>query len=197
MFITNLHIIKTKFRIMIFILYLLNSFKITFSSIFILTFSHAGECLRTASQQEHTYSYNSIASRPAGLVVRVHRPIGVVIYETMTPQYGRPVVQVLAVKVDIRVVTYEAMTPQCGRSVVGSGPGYQSGVVIYEAMTAQCGRSVVQVLVVRVDIGVVIYEAMTQQCGRIVVQVLVVIVDIGVVIYEAMTPSVGGQWFRS
>ena len=50
------------------------------------------------------------------------------IYETMTPQYGRSVVQVVFVRVDI-------------------------GVVIYKAMTPQCGRSVFQVLVVRVDIG--------------------------------------------
>ena len=64
------------------------------------------------------------------------RYIGVVIYEAMTPQCGRSVVQVLVVRVDIGVLTYEAMTPQCGRSVV-------------------------QFLVVRVDIGVVIYEAMT------------------------------------
>ena len=53
-----------------------------------------------------------------------------VIYEAMTSQCGRSVVQVLVVRVDI-------------------------GVVIYKAMTPQCGRSVVQVLVVRVDIGVV------------------------------------------
>ena len=53
---------------------------------------------------------------------------GVVIYEAMTPQCGRSVVQVLVVRVDI-------------------------GVVIYESMTPQCGRSVVQVLVVRLDIG--------------------------------------------
>ena len=63
-----------------------------------------------------------------------------VIYEAMTPQCGRSVVQVLVVRVDIGVVTYEAMTPQCGRSLV-------------------------QVLVVRVDIGVVTYEAMTPYCG--------------------------------
>ena len=50
------------------------------------------------------------------LVVRVD--IGVVIYEAMTPQYGRSMVQVLVVRVDIGVVIYEAMTPQCGRSVV-------------------------------------------------------------------------------
>ena len=55
-----------------------------------------------------------------------------VIYEAMTPQCGRSVVQVLVVRVDI-------------------------GVVIYEASTPQCGRSVVQVLVVRVYVGVVIY----------------------------------------
>ena len=41
-----------------------------------------------------------------------------VIYEDMTPQYGRSVVQVLVVTVDIGVVIYEAMTPQCARSVV-------------------------------------------------------------------------------
>ena len=52
--------------------------------------------------------------------------IGVVIYEGMTPQCGRSVVQVLVVRVDIGVVIYEAMTPQCGRSVGGSGPGCQS-----------------------------------------------------------------------
>ena len=76
-----------------------------------------------------------------------------VIYESMTPQCGRSVVQVMLVRVDIGVVTYESMTPQCGRSVV-------------------------QVLLVRVDIGVVTYEAMTPQCGRSVVQVLVVRVGI-------------------
>ena len=37
--------------------------------------------------------------------------IGVVIYETMTPQCGRSVGQVLVVRVDIGVVIYEAMTP--------------------------------------------------------------------------------------
>ena len=50
------------------------------------------------------------------------------IYEAMTPQCGRSVVQVLVVRVDIGVVANEAMTPQCVRSVV-------------------------QVLVVRVEIG--------------------------------------------
>ena len=69
-------------------------------------------------------------------VVVVRVDIGVLIYEAMTPQYGRSVFQVLVVRVDIGVVTYEAMTPQCGRSVV-------------------------QALVVRVDIGAVTYEAMT------------------------------------
>ena len=49
------------------------------------------------------------------------------IYEAMTHQCCRSVVQVLVVRVDI-------------------------GVVIYEDMAPQCGRSVVQVLVVRVDI---------------------------------------------
>ena len=39
--------------------------------------------------------------------------IGVVIYEAMTPQCGRSVVQVMAVRVDLGVVTYEAVTPQC------------------------------------------------------------------------------------
>ena len=67
--------------------------------------------------------------------------IGVVIYEAMTPQYGRSVVQVLVVTVNI-------------------------GVVIFEAMTHLCWRSVVQVLVVRVDIKMLIYEAMRPQCGR-------------------------------
>ena len=70
------------------------------------------------------------------------------------------------VRVDIGVVIYEAMTPQCRRSVVQVlDVRVDIGVVIYEAMTPQCGRSVVQVLVVRVDIGVVTYEAMTPQCG--------------------------------
>ena len=41
----------------------------------------------------------------------------VVIYEAMTPQCGRSVVQVLVVRVDIGVVIYKALTPQCGRSV--------------------------------------------------------------------------------
>ena len=52
------------------------------------------------------------------------------VYEAMTPQCGRSVVQVLVVRVDI-------------------------GVVNYEAMTSQCGKSVVQLLIVKVDIGVV------------------------------------------
>ena len=56
------------------------------------------------------------------------------IYEAVTPQRVRSVVQVMAVRMDIGVMTYEAMTPQCRKSVV-------------------------QVLVVRVDIGVVTYEA--------------------------------------
>ena len=78
-----------------------------------------------------------------------------VIYEAMTPQCGRSVVQVLVVRLEIGVVTYEAMTPQCGRSVVHVlVVRLEIGVVIYEAMTPQCGRSVVQALVVRVDIGV-------------------------------------------
>ena len=38
-----------------------------------------------------------------------------VIYEAMTPQCRRSVVQVLVVRVDIEVLTYEAMTQQCGR----------------------------------------------------------------------------------
>ena len=58
-----------------------------------------------------------------------------VIYEAMTPQCGKSVVQLLIVIVDIGVVTYESMTPECGRSVF-------------------------QVLVVRMDIGVVTYGAM-------------------------------------
>ena len=36
----------------------------------------------------------------------------------MTPQFRRPLFQVLVVRVDIGVVIYEVMTPQCGRSVV-------------------------------------------------------------------------------
>ena len=44
--------------------------------------------------------------------------IGVVAYEAMTPQCGRPVVQILDVRVDIGEVTYEAMTPHSWRSVV-------------------------------------------------------------------------------
>ena len=83
----------------------------------------------------------------SGMVVRVDT--GVVIYEAMTSQHGRPVVQVLLVRVDVGVVTYEAMTPQCGRSVV-------------------------HIIVVRVDIGVVAYKAMTPQYGSSVVQVLVI-----------------------
>ena len=43
------------------------------------------------------------------LLVRVD--IGVVIYEAITPQCGRSVVQVLVVRVYIGVVIYEAMTP--------------------------------------------------------------------------------------
>ena len=66
--------------------------------------------------------------------------IGAVIFEAMTPQCGRSVVQVLVVKVDIEVVIFEAMTPQCGRSVV-------------------------QVLFLRMDIGGVTFEAMTLPVG--------------------------------
>ena len=54
------------------------------------------------------------------------------------------------------MVIYEAMTPQCWRSVVQvQVVRVDIEGLIYEAMTPQCGRSVVQVLVVRVDIGVV------------------------------------------
>ena len=56
-----------------------------------------------------------------------------VIYEAMTPQCGRSVVQVLVVRADIEMVIYEAMTPRCGRSVV-------------------------LVLAVRVDTGVMTYK---------------------------------------
>ena len=48
----------------------------------------------------------------SGQSVRVD--IGVVIYEVMTREYWRSVVQVLVVSVDIGVVTYEAMTPSVG-----------------------------------------------------------------------------------
>ena len=41
-----------------------------------------------------------------------------VIYEAMTPQCRRSVVQVLVVRVDIGVVTYEATTSHCGRPAV-------------------------------------------------------------------------------
>ena len=37
-----------------------------------------------------------------------------VIFETITPQCGRSVVQVLVIRVDIGVVTYEAMTACVG-----------------------------------------------------------------------------------
>ena len=40
------------------------------------------------------------------------------IYEDMTSQCGRLVVQVLVVRVDKGVVIYKYMTPQCGRSVM-------------------------------------------------------------------------------
>ena len=64
------------------------------------------------------------------------------------------------------MVIFEAMTPQCGRSVVQVlVVRLDIGVMIYEAMTPQGGRSVVPVLAVRVDIGVVIYEAMTPSVG--------------------------------
>ena len=54
--------------------------------------------------------------------------IEVVIYEAMTSQCGRSMVQVLVVRVDIGGVIYEAMTPQCGRSVVlFLQSGYRSG----------------------------------------------------------------------
>ena len=49
------------------------------------------------------------------LIARVDTEV--VIYEDMTPQCGRSVVQVLAVRVDIGVVISEAMTPQCWRSM--------------------------------------------------------------------------------
>ena len=58
------------------------------------------------------------------LVVRVD--IGVVIFEAMTPQCGRSVVQVIVVRVDVGVVTYEAMTLPVWE-VSGSGPSCQSG----------------------------------------------------------------------
>ena len=48
------------------------------------------------------------------LVIRVDK--GVMIYEVMTPQCGRSVVQVLVVRFDM--VTYEAMTPPFGSSLV-------------------------------------------------------------------------------
>ena len=126
------------------------------------------------------------------LVVRVD--IGVVTYESITPQCGRSVVQLLVVRVDIGVMTYESLTPPMWEVSVSS-PGCQGGNrrVIYTAVTSQCPRSVVQVLVIRVDIGIVTYEAMTPHCIRSVIQVLAVRVDIGVVIYEAMTACVGGQ----
>ena len=41
-----------------------------------------------------------------------------VIYQAMTLQCGKSVVQVVVVRVNIGVVTYEAMTLQCERSVV-------------------------------------------------------------------------------
>ena len=44
--------------------------------------------------------------------------IEVVIYEAMTPQCGRSVVQSLVIREDIEVVIYKAMTPQGGMSVV-------------------------------------------------------------------------------
>ena len=40
--------------------------------------------------------------------------IRMVIYEAVTPQCGRSVVQVLVVRVVIGVVTYEAVTPSVG-----------------------------------------------------------------------------------
>ena len=40
--------------------------------------------------------------------------IGVVIYEAITPQCGRSVVQFRVVRLDIGVGTYEAMTPSVG-----------------------------------------------------------------------------------
>ena len=61
------------------------------------------------------------------------------IYEAVTSQCGKSVVQVMVVRVDIGAVTYEAMIPQFSRSVV-------------------------QVLVVRVDTEVITYEAITLQC---------------------------------
>ena len=55
--------------------------------------------------------------------------IVMVIYETMTPQGGRSVVQVLVVRMDIGVVIYEVMTLHYGRSVVQVlvVSGYSSG----------------------------------------------------------------------
>ena len=61
---------------------------------------------------------------------------------------------------------FQAMTPQCGRSVVQFlVVRVDIGAVIYNAMTPQCEKSVCQFLVVRVDIGVVISEAMTECVG--------------------------------
>ena len=51
---------------------------------------------------------------PKNRNAHVRVDIGLVIYEAMTPQCGRSMVQVLVVRVDIGVVTYEAMTPSVG-----------------------------------------------------------------------------------
>ena len=56
-------------------------------------------------------NYDSRTSLRGRSVVVVRVYIGVVIYEALTPQCGRSVVQVLVVRVDIRVVIYEALTP--------------------------------------------------------------------------------------
>ena len=49
--------------------------------------------------------------------------VGMVIYDAMTPQCVRSLVQVLVVTVDIEVMIYEAMTNQC-RILSCSQTGY-------------------------------------------------------------------------
>ena len=82
------------------------------------------------------------------------------------------VFQVLVVRVDIGMVIYEAMTPDCGRPPHCARSVFlflvvrvDIGEVTYEAMTQECVRPDFKVLVVRVDIEVMIYEAMTPSVG--------------------------------
>ena len=74
----------------------------------------------------------------SGQVLVVWMDIGVVIYEAMTPIVGGQWFRSWLSEW-IAVVIYEPVTPQCGRSVVQVLVIRMGiGVVIYEAMKLQC-----------------------------------------------------------